>query len=77
MTDETPRGTNPALLETMRRAWRKWRDRMIELKDEGKKLCGACKSVVIENGRKMCAVCEFKKSGRGVLQGNPTSQEKR
>lgn len=80
MTDEAPQGkpvTDPILLGTMRRAWLKWRDRMIALKAEGKKLCPGCKSVVIEKERKWCAICEFKRSGRTVTQGNPTSVEKR
>ena len=80
VTEETPQGKrpiDPSLLETMRRAWRKWRDRMAEVKASGKKLCPVCHSLAIEKERKMCAVCEHRKSGRGVAQGNPESVEKR
>lgn len=80
MTEEAtkpPAVTDPALLEKMRACWRKWRDKMLAIQAEGKKLCPKCRSCPIEKERKLCAVCEFEKSGRGVRQGNPASFEKR
>lgn len=74
---KSPAVRDPVLLEKMRECWKKWRAWRIAIHEEGKRPCPVCKSVPIEKERKCCAVCEHKRSGRGVTQGNPTSSEKR